>query len=186
MGRRCRADEGGSVLETDRLLLRQLSEDDLCELARIYSDPEVMRYILPPCTDPAERARRCIEGQRRLYAERGFGLWATIHKEHDAFIGRCGLLPWEANGRHEVEMGWLIARNYWGSGLGTEVGMALREYGFERLGLKRLVSQIHPGNIASHRVAEKCGMRHEGEAEVCGTLCRIYTMTAPGAAQHGS
>ena len=65
------------------------------------------------------------------------GLWATIHRETDRFIGRCGLLPWTIDGRFEVEVAYMLAKPYWGQGLGTEAAQAILDYGFEKLGLSR-------------------------------------------------
>jgi ribosomal-protein-alanine N-acetyltransferase len=93
------------------------------------------------------------------------GLWATILKETGAFIGRCGLLPWTIDGRAEVEVAYMIDKAYWGNGLGTEAAQALVDYGFEALGLNRLVCLITPGNEASVRVATKIGLAFEKEAE---------------------
>jgi len=86
------------------------------------------------------------------------------------------LLPWEIGGSREVELGYLLAKRYWGLGLATEAAIAVRDHAFENLGLTRVVCQVHPGNIASQRVAEKCGMKREGDVDVCGVPCRIYAM----------
>lgn len=94
------------------------------------------------------------------------GLWATIHKETGKFIGRCGLLPWEVDGVHEVEVAYTIAEEYWGQGLASEAAQAILKYGFETLNLSRLICLIEPENIGSQKVAEKMGMRLEKKTEL--------------------
>ncbi len=93
------------------------------------------------------------------------GLWATVLKENGEFIGRCGLLPWHIEGRDEVEVAYTIARRYWGRGLGSEAAAAILKYGFENLGLDRLVCLIEPENTASQRVAQRIGMKLDRRLE---------------------
>ncbi len=135
--------------------------DDLDALWELYCDPEVTRYI-PDAPRTRDEAREELEWFMNGHPRRPeLGLWATIFKESGSFIGRCGLLPWSIDGQEEVEVAYTIARAYWGRGLGTEVAGAILRYGFETLGLSRLISLIDPDHIASQRVAEKIGMRLE-------------------------
>jgi RimJ/RimL family protein N-acetyltransferase len=80
-------------------------------------------------------------------------------KATGAFIGRIGLLYQEdwPEGRHKTEVGWLLDRSYWAQGLATEGALASLRYGFEELGLERIIS-IRPANLASRRVAQKAGL----------------------------
>jgi ribosomal-protein-alanine N-acetyltransferase len=110
------------------------------------------------------------------------GLWATIFKETGRFIGRCGLLPWTIDGQLEVEVAYTLAQEYWGLGLATEAARGIRDYGFERLGLSRLICLIDPANQASRRVAEKIGMRLEKEVDGIdgdGIPTLIYAIDQP-------
>lgn len=170
------------VLETPRLTLRHLEPADLDALATIQADPEVMRYFP---SGPRSRAitaddlGRCI----RTQAERGFSLWATIHRPDGQFIGRCGLLPEAINGVEEVEVAYLIARSHWGLGLATEAARAIRDHALHTLGHPRLMSLIHRDNLASRRVAEKAGFRPERLVQFMNHRCWIYALdraTAPG------
>ena len=102
--------------------------------------------------------QRHIENYYRRF---GYGLWATILKEDESYIGRCGLINQTIEGRDDVEMGYLIKRELWNRGLTTEAAMAIRDHAFNELNISRLISIIHPLNIASQRVAEKVGMRLE-------------------------
>jgi len=149
------------ILETPRLILRRQLPSDLDDLWALYCDPEITKYI-PDAPRTREEAREELEWHMNGHPRNpDLGLWATIHKESEKFIGRCGLLPWEIGGQSEVEVAYTIERNYWRQGLATEAAQAILNYGFEKLNLLRLVSLIEPENIASQRVAEKIGMRFE-------------------------
>ena len=163
------------VLETERLLLRHLRLEDLEALAAIQADPETMRYMASGPLDwerTAQNLDRCIA----LQAEKGFSLWAAIEKSGGRLIGRCGLLPHSLQGRDEVEIAYLIARSHWGLGLATEAALALRDHGFDGLGLDRLVSIIHRDNLASRRVAEKVGLRPERMIQYMNHRCWLYAI----------
>jgi ribosomal-protein-alanine N-acetyltransferase len=88
-------------------------------------------------------------------------LWATIDKQTDQFIGRCGLLPWTLEDQSEVEVAYLLSKAFWRKGLATEAARATASYGVEQLGLTRLICLIDPDNRASINVAEKIGMTYE-------------------------
>jgi ribosomal-protein-alanine N-acetyltransferase len=146
------------VLETERLVLRRLTMDDLDPLAALYRDPEVRRYF-PDGTRTYEQTREELEWVIEVYYGRyGYGLWATILKETGAFIGRCGLLPWEIQGRTEVEVAYLLDRSHWGRGLATEAARAIVDRAFATLPVVRLICMVDPENSASTRVASKVGM----------------------------
>lgn len=150
-----------NILGTPRLLLRRQVRTDLDRLWELYCDPEVTQYI-PDAPKSREEAREELEWHMNGHPRHPeLGLWATILKENGQFIGRSGLLPLTIDGRDEVEVAYTIARAYWGRGLGTEVAAAILRYGFETLGLKRLICLIDPQNTASQKVAEKIGMRLE-------------------------
>jgi RimJ/RimL family protein N-acetyltransferase len=151
------------ILETKRLLLRRLEPTDLDDLFALYSDPEVRHYF-PEGTLSYQETKEELEWFLDGHPQHPeLGLWATIHKETDQFIGRCGLLPWIIDQQPEVEIAYMLAKAYWGQGLGSEAALGIRDYAFEQLGLSRLICLIDRDNIASIRVAEKVGMRFEKE-----------------------
>src|SRR6185436_17803217 len=132
------------ILETDRLILRHLLPDDLDRLFTLYSDPEIRRYF-PEGTLTYEETKEELEWFLNGHpAHPELGLWATLHKETGQFIGRCGLLPWTIEQRPEVEVAYLLAREYWRQGLGTEAARAIAQYAFEQLNLSRLICMIYP------------------------------------------
>jgi ribosomal-protein-alanine N-acetyltransferase len=152
-----------TILETDRLILRRLLPGDLDSLFALYSDPEIRRYF-PEGTLTYEETKEELDWFLNGHpAHPELGLWATVHKETNQFIGRCGLLPWTIEQRPEVEVAYLLAKEYWGQGLGTEAAQGMLHYGFEQLNLSRLISMIYPENQASINVALKIGMTLEKE-----------------------
>ncbi len=164
-------------LETERLIFRHLVPGDLDALAAIQGDPEVMRYFPSgPRTREATGIdlARCIAVQ----AEHGFSLWATVERSSGLLIGRCGLLPQRIGERQEVEIAYLIARSRWGLGLGSEAAVGLRDHGFGRLGMGRLVSIIDRDNRASRRVAEKAGLTPERMIQFMNHRCWLYAIEA--------
>ena len=153
------------ILETENLILRHFEVDDLNDLFRLYSDPEVRRYF-PDGTRDWAYTKEELEYYLNGHPDHPeLGLWATIHKQSKQFIGRCGLLPWTIDGRFEVEVAYLLDKAYWGQGLGTEAAQAVLDYGFEHLQLSRLICIITPGNVASVKVALRIGMVFERETE---------------------
>ena len=182
------------VLETDRLVLRRLTLDDLDDLAALYRDPDVRRYF-PEGTLTREETREELDWIIEVqYGRYGYGLWATVLKETGAFIGRCGLVPWKVldrredilslegadehpDGRTEVEaeVAYLLAKDRWGSGLGTEAARAILTYAFDALHLPRVICLFDPDNTASANVARKIGMTADGDVQVGGELIPLFT-----------
>jgi len=160
-----------NLIETERLALRRLTLNDLDALAAIYADEDVLAY---------EQTKEELEWIINIYyGQYGFGLWATTLKETNEFIGRCGLLPWTIDGREEVEVAYLLAKEHWGRGLGTEAARAILAYGFGELHLSRLICLIDPANEASVTVAMKIGMSLEREADIDGEPTLVYSAFAP-------
>jgi ribosomal-protein-alanine N-acetyltransferase len=169
------SDASTRVVETERLVLRHLSFDDLDALAAIQADPEVMRYF-PSGPRSREGALRELERCIAFQEQHGFSLWAAIDKANDRLIGRCGLMRQLLQGREEVEIAYLIDRECWGRGLATEAALAIRDHGFAELGKDRLVSIIHRDNLASRRVAEKVGLRPERMIQFMRHRCWLYSV----------
>ena len=166
-----------SELETDRLQLRQFRDSDLDALARMSSDPEVMRFIGEGKAQDRDDVWRGIAQHLGHWQLRGYGNWAAVDKATGECVGRIGL--WNPEGWPGLEVGWLPARSHWGRGLATEGGRAARDWAFATLGADRLISVIHPDNTASIRVAERLGETFERPSEIRGTPVVIYGMSRP-------
>ena len=153
------------ILETKRLILRHPSLADLDELFALYNNPEMRRYF-PDGTLNYDETKEELEWYLNGHPEHPeLGLWATVYKATNKFIGRCGLLPWTIDEHPEVEIAYMIDQAFWGQGLATEASQGILQYGFEKLNLSRLICLMHPDNLASQRVAQKIGMILEGQVD---------------------
>jgi len=135
--------------------------NDVQALYSLYQDPEIRRYFpegVLSYEDTKEELEWFMNGHPH-HPE--LGLWATVHKETGKFIGRCGLLPWEIDGKLDVEIAYLLDKDFWHQGLATEAARGILLYGFEQLHLTRLICLMYPDNIPSQRVAERIGMKLE-------------------------
>jgi len=144
------------ILETQRLMLREMTPEDLPTLRRILQDEAVM-YAYEGAFNE-EETRRWLEGQLRRYREDGFGLWAVVLKETGAMIGQCGLTMQPVNDSRVLEIGYLFQKAYWHHGYATEAAIACREYAFNTLHAGEVYSIIRDTNTASQNVAKRNGM----------------------------
>lgn len=152
------------TLETERLRLRSAwRDDDLDALAAMNADPEVMRYILDGAVRDREQSARGLAKCVRDWRERGFGLFAIDVRETGELAGWAGLSVPEflPEVLPAVEIGWRLARGAWGRGYATEAAAAALRFGFDEIGLDRVISIRHTENTRSERVMAKLGLTHE-------------------------
>ena len=144
------------ILETQRLVLREMTQRDLPALRRILQDDETMAAY-NGAFDEAE-TQAWLDRQLARYAQYGFGLWAVVLKQTGEMIGQCGLTmqPWRSD--EVLEVGYLFNRAFWHHGYATEAARGCMEYAFNRLGAKEICSIIRETNQPSRRVAERNGM----------------------------
>lgn len=144
------------TIETERLVLCAFTIDDVASLAAIHGDERTMKYLSGQPDATLLGAYDKILGYLGHWALNGFGRWAVVEKASGRMIGRTGFLdaPDEWPG---TELGWTFLREIWGKGYATEAAMAARDFGFERLGMDRVFSMIHPENTPSQAVATRLG-----------------------------
>jgi ribosomal-protein-alanine N-acetyltransferase len=147
------------VLETERLLFRDHTRDDLEAFCALEADPEVRRFV-----GGAPRTRQRAEEKFRSFLRPApkdrLSLWATVFKPDDRYIGYCGVYPhFGVKGPipKEGALGYTLAREYWRRGLATEAARAFVDFGFDVIRLRRIVAMVEVGNGASVRVLEKLG-----------------------------
>jgi RimJ/RimL family protein N-acetyltransferase len=165
------------VLETLRLRLRQMTEDDADNLLGIFTDPEAMRFY--PATKDRRETEAWINWNLRSYEEHGIGLWIAEAHETGRFVGQCGLTMQEVEGAWEPEVGYLFLREYWGQGYATEAAAASLNYGFRQRGYERIICLPSAANLPSRRVAERLGMHLEREIERRGIRMCVYALDRP-------
>lgn len=140
-------------LETERLILRGLTQDDFEALAAIYADPEVMRFL--GGVQERSDAWRSLGSHLGHWMLRGYGVWAVERKSDGALMGRVGMINPE--GWPGLEIGWTLGRPYWGSGYASEAASAAISYAFLTQPVDRLISCIDPNNTPSQAVARRVG-----------------------------
>jgi len=162
------------MLETERLILDTWQMSDWTAFRPIATDPEVMRFITGgmPWTDG--QIQTFVDRQVKLYAERGFCRWKLTLKDSRELIGFCGVGFWRD--APDPEIGWWLARRYWGRGFATEAAQAAMRDALERLRLERIISIARPENAASTRIMEKLGLKLECEFEDHGVRLVRYAM----------
>jgi RimJ/RimL family protein N-acetyltransferase len=148
----------GSVLETERLVLRSMVADDLERLLGIFGDAVAMAAF-DEAPFNREQMRRWLERNLDHQRKQSYGLFAVCLKDNGRLIGDCGLELMEVAGEQVAELGYDFRSDHWNQGYATEAACAVRDYAFTSLRLPRLVSLIRPGNPASARVAEKAGLK---------------------------
>jgi RimJ/RimL family protein N-acetyltransferase len=148
-------------VETERLILRRLTDADVDNLTDLDSDPEVMFFINGGRPTPRDEIERDILPALLSYYERdaGFGFWAAVERESGTFIGWFHLRPPPEGGSpDEPELGYRLKRSAWGRGYATEGSRALIDKAFRELGARRVFAQTMAVNGASRRVMEKAGL----------------------------
>ena len=120
------------LLETQRLLLRELEESDFAALCRTLQDRDAMYAYEHAFSN--EEVHQWLARQMRRYREDGFGLWAVILKGTDDFIGQCGLTKQPVDNTQVTEIGYLLQRDHWHNGYATEGALACKDYAFSVLG----------------------------------------------------
>ena len=163
-------------IETNRLLLRPISQLDLDDWTRIvFADPVVMQYHNKRDLTPRERAERTKKFHDRSWASRGYGGLLVTHGESGEVLGDCSLD--DASESQELELSYSIGKDYAGNGFATEATRALVRYGFEEAGLSRIAGIVSIDNPASERVLENLGFEFEREADLYGFRCRCYALS---------
>jgi RimJ/RimL family protein N-acetyltransferase len=148
------------ILETERLVLRELGDNDAPFILQLVNEPSWVRFIGDKGIKTVEAARGYIQkGPVEMYARFGFGLWLVELKEERVPIGICGLIKRES--LDDIDIGFAFLPAYWRRGYAFESASATMSYGKNKFGLKRLVAVMAPDNNASDRLLGKLGFRFE-------------------------
>jgi RimJ/RimL family protein N-acetyltransferase len=167
---------------TERLLLRPFHASDFDSFAKMNADPEVVAFLgngQPVDRKESWKILAWLIGHWQL---RGYGSWAVEETESKCFIGRVGLFYPE--GWPGIEIGYVLARPFWGRGYATEAGRVAIIHAFEARKIPRVISLIHPNNRGSVKVAEKLGETFEREMEFNGRTILVYGRDNPISQEH--
>lgn len=168
------------TIETARLRLRPYRESDVIPYAKyIFSDPDVMLYMNATGTVPMMprfHAEQLIHNRMKQWVTHGFGAWVLENRDDGHFMGHCGLFIIENT--NVVEIGYALAKPFWGKGYATEAARPVLRYAFEVVKLERVVAVAFAKNVKSLRVMEKVGMQKRGlTREFYGVELMYYELT---------
>jgi ribosomal-protein-alanine N-acetyltransferase len=166
-----------TIIQTARLVLRELTDADHAALYEMYQDPRMNRFLGGPPPPRDEYWRKVRETWPAYYARHGFGLWATVRWDDGRLLGRCGLLSQEVDGERHVEVAYALAPEFRGRGYAIEAARASRDHAFRTLDAPHVISLIVPENAASIAVAERNGMTLWKMADFRGFHVRVYRIT---------
>jgi len=159
------------ILETNRLLMREFSEEDAIGMYELNKDPEVIRYTGDEPFASVETARDFIVRYDE-YKTYGCGRLTVLLKDTMEYAGWCGLKYDPASS--ETDLGFRLLKKFWNKGLATEASLKSVEFGFNELKVDRIIGRAMQGNQASINVLKKTGMIFEKEFEAHGGICVQY------------
>lgn len=148
------------TLETPRLLLRKIAVSDYLDMYDYSRRSETSRYLLWTPHSSPRYTKKYISYLQGQYRNENFYDFALVEKESGKMIGTCGFTSFDLD-NNAAELGYVLHPDYWGKGLGKEALLRVMGYGFAELRLHRLTAKIMTENLASKRLAQACGMRHE-------------------------
>jgi RimJ/RimL family protein N-acetyltransferase/GrpB-like predicted nucleotidyltransferase (UPF0157 family) len=163
-----------TILETPRLLLREMTRDDLDFVATMMAHPDVSHFYERQFTRAA--SEEWLQRQLNRYRRDGHGLWLVVERTTGEPVGQVGLLMQEVECERHPEIGWLLHRPYWGRGYATEAAAATRDAAFARWGFDHVISMIRPVNVASRRVAARIGETRGRRAAFHGFEHFVYSV----------
>ncbi|XGA32965.1 GNAT family N-acetyltransferase [Virgibacillus sp. CBA3643] len=152
-----------------------MNTHDTQNLLEIFSDPVAMEYY--PSIKDEQETKEWIDWTIRNYSNFGAGLWIVEEKETGEFLGQCGIVLQKVDGVVEMEIGYLFARRVWGNGYATEAALTCKKYGFNELGLTRIISLIDTDNVPSIKLAKRIGMKWEKRIYKWGKNLDVYTVS---------
>ena len=164
------------ILETDRLVLRPMSDSDYKSLQEVLSDPETMKYYAAPYDEAG--VQKWIDWCKASQAKRGFSLWPVILKETGQMIGDCGVSMQIIDDEMRPEIGYHLNKKYHHQGIGKEMTQAVRDYFFTYFNENEVYSYMDKDNLPSYKTAEANGMTYlHNYITKDGEECRVYRIT---------
>lgn len=167
------------IIETERLLLREILPSDDKGMFRLDSNPNVHKFLGNNPVNSIEESRKYITNIRNQYLENGIGRYAVILKETNDFIGWCGIkyiIEPENGYINFYELGYRFIEEYWGKGYGYESAKAWLEYGFKTMKIQTMYASANTKNSGSRKILEKIGMQQKNEFNWNGIPCIWYEL----------
>ncbi|MER1999838.1 MAG: GNAT family protein [Lysinibacillus sp.] len=149
------------ILETERLILRKVSLEDVEDMYLYCSDEDVARDITWNAHKTITDTKSFIESILKQYENKQVAPWGIEYKENGRLIGNIDFVWWQPN-HQTAEIAYVLSKEYWGKGLITEAVKEIIRFGFNEMDLVRIQARCFVENIGSYRVLEKSGMQFEG------------------------
>ena len=162
--------------ETERLAFRKCTLDDLDDLTLLFSHAETMQGYRGARTP--EQTLEWLNETMDTWESPGYGYWMLDLKETGEIVGTAGLHEYTVDGVAEVEAGYVLHVDHWGSGLGAEAAGLCYDYAINTLGLSRVITLIDPRNSASIYLAEKHGLTYQRQTAMWGRTVHMYARTS--------
>jgi ribosomal-protein-alanine N-acetyltransferase len=166
-------------IETDRLIMRDLTEKDTQGIFELDSEPDVHTYLGNNPIKTLDEAEKIIDFIKKQYTENGIGRWAVVEKRTGNFIGWSGfkLITDTINNKTQYyDLGYRFIKKSWGKGYATETAIASLDFGFNQLNQKEICAIADVENLASNRVLQKIGMTKINEFDYENILHNFYIM----------
>jgi len=151
------------IVETKRLILREILPTDLDAMFELHSDPEVHTFLGNKTITNKAEAQHLIDFVRQHYIDFGIGRWAVIDKKDNAFMGWTGLeFVTDSINNHTnyYDLGYRLLKKYWGQGIARESAFASLEYAFDQLNTEEVFARTDSNNSGSHNVLKKVGLKY--------------------------
>lgn len=163
-----------SLAETERLIIRHWTLDDIPDYHQVVADPEVTKYLYDGQPHDYELAKTYVEKHMALAKEYGWSRFVVVNKTTNEFMGFCGYFPFQGTSLDEVDFGWRYAKKFWNQGYGTEAAKAVLQLGVEQFKFPRIVSTSFPENRGSIRIMQKIGMHFEKDIVMQEKTMKMY------------
>ncbi len=161
------------IIETSRLILREITPDDAQNFYELNLNPRVIQFTGDSAFVSIDESKNFLQNYLD-YQKNGFGRWAVIEKTTNEFLGWCGLK--HDSEKNETDIGFRFFEKHWNKGFATESAKACLDYGFKELQLQSIVGRAMKNNLASIKVLEKIGMSYQKEINFSGKEWVIYKM----------
>ncbi len=170
------------ILETERLFLRKINNQDIDDLFEMDADPEVHKFIENKPVKSKEQIAAIVAMLNKQYEENGIARWAVIEKQTNECIGWAGLRYFRESLNHHkdfYELGYRFKQKHWGKGYATESSKAIIEYGFKNLDIHSIFAITHPENANSINVLKKLGFKFIEVFDYDGAVTNWFELTKP-------
>ena len=163
-----------TILQTDRLILRELSTEDIEAYCYIVNKPGVREHLTNFSNDVELEKEKQKAYIKNIYHFYGYGLWGIYTKESNRLIGRCGI-EYKAQNQEDIyELSYLLDPDYQGQGYASEAVLATIQYGFDQLGIPRITAFVQKNNVRSQQLALRIGMVKNEEEAIDQRECYRY------------